>query len=678
MIASLYITNGDNTFRIETFEDEKISVNSSIQNVNDISKVFTDYSQSFTVPASDNNNKVFKHWYENTVLNGFDHRINLNGFIEIDTNIFKTGRWRLEGASVRMGKVESYKITFFGVLKSLTDLFGDNKLSDVKELNDYTFAYDGAAVRTRIETTDDLDVLFPLISSLRLWNYGGGLEDISVSGGAIDYKELFPAIKAPRIFDAIETKYGVNFTGGFLTQSRFTQAYLWLKNTEVVQIFSAQIRADLKSLANPIVLGRAALTPDFINNKWTFNYNNGVDFDLWFNRFRIIFSVEVNYKLNIYQDDVFFVTYTGTATNTGLINLPNNQLRTYYIEVQVSESCTYTIQVDAGFTEYEAVDTIEYENNIIGDGIITANVSISSLAPDIKVSDYFSGILKAFNLTAISTDGINFELQQLEQWYQEGDIKDFSKYCEPTFEIDKVKNYNNINLEYKESNSILNFKYFELNGLKHGDLTYELGNDGEDYNIKLPFENLVFTKFSGTNLQVAFAVNKDSRPYIPKPVILYKYENTATSFFFNNGFTTSEITAYNVFGQDVKYLNENHTLNFGVQLSSYLLQPITNTLFRNYYLDYLKNLYELKSRMLKIKMRLPFLELTNLKLNDRIVIRDKRYIINQYTTDLLTFESNFELIEDLRQINTTGSEVPNFVFEDGDNFIFENDNNFIL
>jgi hypothetical protein len=77
-------------------------------------------------------------------------------------------------------------------------------------------------------------------------------------------------------------------------------------------------------------------------------------------------------------------------------------------------------------------------------------------------------------------------------------------------------------------------------------------------------------------------------------------------------------------------------------------------------------------------MRLPFLELTNLKLNDRIVIRDKRYIINQYTTDLLTFESNFELIEDLRQIDTTGSEVTNFVFEDGDNFIFENDNNFIL
>ena len=48
--------------RIELFDDEKISVTSSIQNVNDISKVFTDYSQSFTIPASANNNEIFRHW----------------------------------------------------------------------------------------------------------------------------------------------------------------------------------------------------------------------------------------------------------------------------------------------------------------------------------------------------------------------------------------------------------------------------------------------------------------------------------------------------------------------------------------------------------------------------------------------------------------------------------------
>ena len=103
-------------------------------------------------------------------------------------------------------------------------------------------------------------------------------------------------------------------------------------------------------------------------------------------------------------------------------------------------------------------------------------------------------------------------------------------------------------------------------------------------------------------------------------------------------------------------------MNWGVEISSYFLQPINNSLFNNYYLAYLNNLYSLKSRMVKVKMRLPYLELLNLGLNDRIVISDKRYIINQYTTDLTTFESNFELIQDFRSLNydnTTSRRVDN-------------------
>jgi hypothetical protein len=673
MIVALFITDGDNTSRIETFEDEKVFITSSIQNVNDISKVFTDYSQTFTVPASDRNNRIFKHWYENSVLNGFDQRINLNGFIEIDTEVFRLGRWRLEGASVRMGQVEGYRVTFFGALKSLLDLFKDEKLSDVKELNDYTFAYDGAAVKNRIETTNDLDVLFPLISSKRLWDYGNN-DDISIAAGAINFKELFPAIKAERIFDAIQAKYGVNFSGSFLTQSRFKEAFLWLKNTEVLRAFSVLQRANLTTLTG----SGGLLSLNATANTWTYNYFENVNFIDHLHLLTFTFNLSTKYVIKIYKDGFQYLSLDGEGSNAQ-VQLPELEIGQYYAEIQTEQSVSYDVTIFASYTEIDpTLPPFTFEIEVTGSATIAIDLGISSLAPDIKVSDYFSGILKAFNLTAISTDGINFELQQLEQWYQEGDIKDFSKYCEPSYEVQPVQRYNNIKFEYQDSNSILNLDYSEKTGLKHGNLTYELGNDGGDYSVKLPFESLVFKRFSGTSLQVAYAINKDERAYVPKPVILYKYENTATSFYFNDGLTTSEITTYNVFGQDVKYLNENHTLNFGIQISSYLLQPIENTLFNDNYLDYLKNLYDINSRMLKIKMRLPFLEIINLKLNDRIIVREKRFIINQYKTDLETFESNFELIQDLRQIDTTGSTGTNFVFENGDNFIFENNNNFIF
>ena len=48
--------------RVELFKDESVVLTQSIQNVRDIQKVFTDYSKTFTIPATKENNKIFKHY----------------------------------------------------------------------------------------------------------------------------------------------------------------------------------------------------------------------------------------------------------------------------------------------------------------------------------------------------------------------------------------------------------------------------------------------------------------------------------------------------------------------------------------------------------------------------------------------------------------------------------------
>ena len=85
--------------RITLFKDEKISITSSVQNFNDIGKLYTDYSQSFTIPSNATNNKVFKYWYENSLDDGFDHRVKYYGYIEIDTIPFRYGKFQLEKAN---------------------------------------------------------------------------------------------------------------------------------------------------------------------------------------------------------------------------------------------------------------------------------------------------------------------------------------------------------------------------------------------------------------------------------------------------------------------------------------------------------------------------------------------------------------------------------------------------
>lgn len=60
----LYIKDSNGAYQsVDLFEDETISVTSKIQDIRDIGVVFTDFSQSFTLPASKNNNKIFKHFY---------------------------------------------------------------------------------------------------------------------------------------------------------------------------------------------------------------------------------------------------------------------------------------------------------------------------------------------------------------------------------------------------------------------------------------------------------------------------------------------------------------------------------------------------------------------------------------------------------------------------------------
>ena len=113
IVVGIYIYDENNDARrVELFSDEKISVSSSVQNIADISKVFTDFSQSFTVPASPHNNAIFKHWYENDVDNGYDARLRKNGFIELDTIPFRIGKFQLEKAQFKNGNIDNYQITF--------------------------------------------------------------------------------------------------------------------------------------------------------------------------------------------------------------------------------------------------------------------------------------------------------------------------------------------------------------------------------------------------------------------------------------------------------------------------------------------------------------------------------------------------------------------------------------
>ena len=117
--------------RAEMFDFESVTITDTIKDVRDVNKVFTEYSQTFSLPASKTNNKIFKHYYNNDIINGFDARIRVPAKLQLNSIPFKNGYIKLEGVDLKNNVANTYRITFFGNTISLKNLLGEDLLSSL-------------------------------------------------------------------------------------------------------------------------------------------------------------------------------------------------------------------------------------------------------------------------------------------------------------------------------------------------------------------------------------------------------------------------------------------------------------------------------------------------------------------------------------------------------------------
>jgi len=673
--------------RIDLFDDEKISVTSSIQNINDISKTFTDFSQTFTVPASKQNNKIFRHWYDNSNDVPFSTLVKSDAYIEIDTITFRKGKIQLESANLEDGQAKDYSITFIGILGNLKDKFAGKFLKDLilNTTYDY-FNYTPANVLSRITTATSSDIMFPLISSDRYWNYGSAVDlvnDINSSTYPIRYNELFPALKLRAVLNIIETEFGINFDGtatepsNFInTDLRFTNSYLYMKNAETFVAIKNKTKNDFTTESATNLTG---FDIDLATDKLLINFIpssivvSSVTYNLQARSARIsittstpgiVFTLSVfkNGK-KIYESAEETSTVSGLFFNGGIYLGSDNNSSTDYYEFYVNTTASMTF---TSFFSAQAIyiDSIGnqiyryYTANGVAQTTPTYFLPIKSYFPEIKVEDFFSGLLKMFNLTCFSSDGINYTVEQLETYYGNGNDVDITKYViQDKKALNRVKTYKKINFEYEKSESLVNVGFNSANGVEYGSLLYNTNNDGDEYFIKLPFEDLNFNNLQD-KLQVGYALKTDLQKYTPKPIILYDYDPTAlttltsTNFKFSTALTGSgsntTVTAYKAFGQETLISGLTYGLNFGTQESTLTNEIIENGLYKQYYENYFNNIFNFKARLVKVSAILPTSVLTTLKLNDNVIIRDTKYLINTFTTDLTTGEVQFELLTDQR------------------------------
>jgi hypothetical protein len=670
----IYDFDGQAVNRIELFNDEKISITSSIQNFNDIGKLFTDYSQTFTVPASKHNNTIFKHWYESAVgltsdedpldVNfAFDHRIKYYGYIEIDSIPFRDGKFLMQKANKKNNFIESYTINFVGNLVQLKDKFKEDKLNVIEGYESLNFEYNF----TNVIDGAYPNIKFPLIASTRRFEFETGTSsDVTTTAGAIPYTELFPAIRVSKIFDFIESTYGLNFVGDFLNYALFKELFLFCKNSEEFNFYSEPQSPNFTTTTPASFpefnLALDQCTVSFALDPVAFRLESWIKVEPT--------DPTIKYTVQIFDNGELYATYEDLEGDSDLgyyskyrdqENTINGQYVTRRFTYKISSQLPMTYDAfinlkrnfGSGFTFFYRTAN-SYANTTSGD------LQIRKYIPDLTVEAFVTSIVKALNLVVIPINENTFEFQPLEAFYQEGRVVDLSEYIHAEdIEINRPNLFRQISFKYEKSENVLNTNFRNTYNRDYGDLTYDNPNSAytTNYEVKLPFENIMWERYTGYDFITATCWNINLQPYVPKPILMYYngiQELSDGNIYYTDGTTPSLYLDYPRFtnelgagGSDLAYLQ---TLNWGEEISTWFLGRAPRGLFQRYYQNSIFNIYNQRTRVIKAKAQLDTYWLTSLKLNDRIVVSNKRYLINTMTTDLTTGAVDFELINDFRDI----------------------------
>jgi len=200
--------------RLELFNDETVSLTQTIQNVKDIGSIFTDFSKAFSVPASPTNNKVFKHYYNFEITNGFNANDKKPAEIYLNSILFRKGFIALDGVKMEYNRPASYRLTFFGETVDLKKKLKEVTLQNVFEgTSAYNYDYNIANVKAGLETNVPgiTDVIYPLISHTNRFIYdsatnvsgSSNLKYVQGTNKGVDYSDLKPAIKLTAILERI-------------------------------------------------------------------------------------------------------------------------------------------------------------------------------------------------------------------------------------------------------------------------------------------------------------------------------------------------------------------------------------------------------------------------------------------------------------------------------------------
>lgn len=254
-MVQLYIKHTDNNYYLLDLEDsESINYKLTVKDLNDITKIFSPFTQSFNIKATDKN-KILCGFVGNEKILRTNNTGEFDSMIYISGFLFQSGKLSFEESDYEFLDQKTFKTNFASNLTSLTDKLGDLTIQDLFGDFDPILKVDWNknVLKDRLSSVKNYTLSngiefkygIPFISNNRVWTYDD--ENLAVvdniayqkargvnSVNFINLAEVRPAVNYMSIMNHLLLKIGTPIICPIFDKPEVKDLFAWCNSESLI------------------------------------------------------------------------------------------------------------------------------------------------------------------------------------------------------------------------------------------------------------------------------------------------------------------------------------------------------------------------------------------------------------------------------------------------------------
>lgn len=638
---------------LDVDQNEMIVLSKSLFEITDIDKRKSDYTKSFSLPRSLQNDIFFGQVGDPATVGFYwNTRIEAPAWLIDNGNLIISGLLKLESSDPKQNR---YNVSISGSIFTIKTLLGDRQMGDI----DFT---DLIIAPAQIQLTwggawNGGHMIFPVHDfgfGYGLYKKVGGtltLIDIKNSATPIVLDQTLPAFRVNELLRRMFNSKGVTIEGSWFSESEVERIYVQTNNPRS-SFFTGASPIETKVKSSQTITTTKVVTR-FVGNPASAEWSD-TNFE---------YTVPVN---GTYYWDLQIEPNPGVPdTHTMLVRIELNGVQVFIYPIQwnqtlqvsyigvtavAGDKIRVTHQANVGYStagNLRATDNNYF--NLVDVSYSGLTIDPSEYWANIKMVDFFKGILKIFNLIAWITPENKLRLDTYDYFMNNyGQRKDWTQKVNhdatPVIKPINGELRNPINIELADAEDVLNKEYRRVTGRNYGSyredtripFTQEAAGKMELFSPG-PLQDIISSNV-GANFS-DFIIRKyyqseDNIEYEAPGLELFYYNGlrTASATFYTadvaGGVTTGR-TQYPYFsnfrlfsgsGWQVQANTLDLNFTFWTPPVNIVSVPSAQGLYNRYFREMLRERYDEANKIVELEFVLNSVDIMNFSFGDMIVV----------------------------------------------------------